>query len=106
MLGVSSRRRRAARLSYPELLEDRRLLSGLPRLVKDINFATSASRPRDPVTIGDMTYFGADDGVHGLQLWKTNGTAAGTAMVKDIPAGPRGTVLFDLTAVGDTLFFA
>ena len=36
-------------------------------------------------------YFGASDGVHGFELWRTDGTAAGTAMVKDIREGPFGS---------------
>ena len=37
--------------------------------------------------LGGSIYFGADDGVHGNELWKTNGTAAGTVLVQDIDQG-------------------
>lgn len=33
---------------------------------------------------GDQIYFGADDGVHGDEVWYTDGTANGTQMLKDI----------------------
>ncbi len=34
-----------------------------------------------------MLYFNADDGVHGYELWVTDGTTGGTNMVKDIFQG-------------------
>jgi uncharacterized repeat protein (TIGR01451 family) len=36
-------------------------------------------------------YFGASNGVHGHELWRTDGTAAGTTMVKDIREGQFGS---------------
>lgn len=35
-------------------------------------------------------FFSADDGNNGTELWKTNGTLAGTSMVKDINTGGDG----------------
>ena len=36
-------------------------------------------------------FFGANDGTHGPELWVSDGTAAGTTMVKDIIAGASGS---------------
>ena len=36
---------------------------------------------------GNIIYFTAKDNTNGLELWKTNGTAAGTEMIKDITPG-------------------
>lgn len=41
--------------------------------------------------------FTADDGVGGVELWKTDGTDAGTVLVKDIRAGSAGS---DVTNTG------
>lgn len=66
--------------------------------------------------VGTTLYFTADDGVHGNELWKSNGTAAGTVLVKDITAAVEdpygygvvneGTLISELTPAGSLLYFA
>src|SRR5205823_14267370 len=59
----------------------------------------------NPTTVGGFLYFDADDGAHGYELWRTDGTAAGTAMVADVNPGPGGSDARDFAAAGDKLFF-
>jgi ELWxxDGT repeat protein len=61
------------------------------------------------VSAGDNVYFAADDGIHGRELWKSDGTADGTYMVKDIhPSGSPFGFPFVLPGVdvGGALYFA
>ncbi|WP_353743905.1 ELWxxDGT repeat protein, partial [Microcystis sp. LSC13-02] len=44
-------------------------------------------------------------GVDGRELWRSDGTAAGTVLVKDINPGFFSSYPLNLTAVGNTLFF-
>lgn len=48
-----------------------------------------------PMTIemNDVLYFLGNDGVAGFELWRTDGTAAGTYMVKDINPGVGSIIL-------------
>ncbi len=75
-------------------------------MVLDINTTPLSTNAADLVAIGRTTYFSADDGVHGRELWKSNGTAAGTVMVADINPGSGGSEPSHLTNVNGTLFFA
>lgn len=42
-------------------------------------------------TIGGRIVFAADDGIHGRELWSTDGTPAGTQLVQDFKLGPGGS---------------
>ena len=63
-------------------LETRVLLSVTPQLIDSNAFGASA--PSDFVQVGNVVFFTADDGSHGQELWSTDGTPEGTALVKDI----------------------
>jgi ELWxxDGT repeat protein len=56
--------------------------------------------------VGNTLYFTANDGIHGAELWKTDGTAEGTVLVKDIRPGTGGSNLYDLTEVEGVLYFS
>jgi len=47
----------------------------------------------------------ADDGTNGNELWKSDGTALGTVLVKDINAESSGSNPSILTNVNGTLYF-
>src|SRR5438552_4901505 len=66
-----------------EQLEDRTLLSkGGPVLVLDINPGPGSSDAGSTTAvIGNTMYVGTNDGTHGTELWKSDGTAAGTVLV-------------------------
>lgn len=56
-----------------------------------ITDTSCSSKLGNLVSAGNKVFFRADDGVHGSELWQTDGTAAGTFMVKDINPYGNGT---------------
>jgi len=55
---------------------------------------------------GDHLFFRWDDFVHGTELWRSDGTAAGSALVADVAPGRAHSRLAGLTAAGGKLYFA
>ena len=100
-------KRPVRRVSVFEHLEERVLLALGPALVADINVETGA-RSSEPVEFTDVNgvlFFVASTLDKGSELWKTDGTAAGTVLVKDIYPGPEESFPRNLVNVDGTLFF-
>lgn len=56
-------------------------------------------------SLNDLYFFPANDGVHGTELWQSDGTAEGTVMVMDINPGVGGSQPGNLVVLGNTLYF-
>ncbi|HYI23197.1 MAG TPA: ELWxxDGT repeat protein [Candidatus Limnocylindrales bacterium] len=74
-----------------------------PTLVRDIR-PNYSSLPANLVAVGNTLFFTAH-GAGGRELWKSDGTEAGTIRVKNIRAGSASSNPFYLTDVAGTLFF-
>jgi len=80
-------------------------------LVRDINaIATplNSEVPGSPqLKLGALTLMVMDDGVHGGELWASDGTTQGTRLLKDINPGPTGSDINYFNLLGEqAVFFA
>ncbi len=88
-------------------------------LVKDIKPGGSSSITEPDCSCGETSYaggdltnvrgtlyFSADDGIHGFELWRSDGTERGTRMVKDINPGAGSSNISWITAVNRILYFS
>lgn len=76
-------------------------------MVKDIAQLgpNGSSSPQNFATAGSVAYFAADDGIHGRELWKTDGTGNSTVLVKDVVPGRYGSNPRNITAANRLVFF-
>lgn len=85
-----------------------------PRMVVDLNvrpvngsalpFPSAITAP-PRAELGRILYFAAADPLHGQELWRSDGTPAGTWLVRDIRPGRKGSNLMNLTAHQGRLYF-
>jgi ELWxxDGT repeat protein len=75
-------------------------------MVDDINPGTAWSFPGSMAAFDGAVFFAADNGVNGIELWTSDGTEAGTVMVRDIAPGSAHGGPAGLTAVGRFLLFS
>ena len=72
----------------------------------DMDTFPDNSLPQRLVSFNGNLFFSADDGVAGRELWKSDGTAAGTAMVSDITLGPLAGNPRNITPLDNLLLFS
>jgi ELWxxDGT repeat protein len=81
-------------------------------LVKDINPGPALSSPLDITAVGGIAFFSivkqsnAGDNTVLTELWRTDGTAAGTTLVWQAPGRFNGYTIRGLTSVGGALLFS
>ena len=61
--------------------------------------------PEYLTAVGNTLYFTADDGTKGAELWTSDGSEAGTGLVKDIHPGAASSNPRGLAAAFGRLFF-
>ncbi|MBX2973373.1 MAG: T9SS type A sorting domain-containing protein [Flavobacteriales bacterium] len=78
-------------------------------LVKDINPGTTGSLSAygpGLVVLNNKLYFNARNGTTGEELWVSDGTEAGTTMVKDISTGSASSYPNYFTVIGNKIYFS
>ena len=93
-----------------ELFMSDGILGGTTKMVKDINplFGSAPDRGSNPsslMPINGALYFSAMDGTNGYELWKTDGTDAGTIMVKNINPAAANSNPSNLVNLNGVLYF-
>ena len=74
-------------------------------MTADIYPGPKSSNPKYLVKTDHCMYFQANDGVHGVELWRSDGTTLGTYLLKDIYPGIGSSNPSYLTEYYDRIYF-
>src|SRR3984957_5673602 len=89
-------------------LRSAQFISQLVTNLPNVGGTAFNSDPSGGLTLGGYVYFAATDGPNGTtgrELWRTDGTAAGTTLVKDINPGAADSSPVLLAVAGTNLYF-
>lgn len=78
-------------------------------MVKDINPGVASSYNSNQTVFAisnNILFFNADNGTNGTELWKSDGTEAGTVMVEDINPDVASSNATGFTTLGSYVFFS
>ncbi len=81
-------------------------------ITKDINAQTDANPSNTDfidgypfAVLNNVMYFSADDGIHGSELWRSDGTATGTYMVINLEPGTNSSAPSEIITAANKLYF-
>ena len=80
------------------------IADGQVELFAEIRPGPEGSNPRRFTVVGDRLFFAADDGVHGEELWMTDGETV--TLVADIQPGPESSAIYGPVAYDGELIFS
>jgi len=84
--------------------------AGGTHIVKDVHvndnkmYDYNAYHPTLQAVINDVAYFSGSE-TYDIELWRTDGTSAGTSLVKDIFPGAKGSSPAKVAQSGNTMYF-
>lgn len=81
------------------------LHAAAPELLLDINTQNRSTNPGPYTPMGTVALFEGFDLARGAELWKSDGTPAGTAIVADLAPGSGSSGSSWVTVAGGTAFF-
>ncbi len=76
-----------------------------PQLVGDLDRTPAGNSVRNLSTAAGIVFFAGRDDTHGRELWRTDGTAAGTRLVADLSPGGSASEPSRVVEVGRRAYF-
>jgi ELWxxDGT repeat protein len=74
-------------------------------LLSLLTLGPAALRAESGVALGNVLFFSGSDPAHGAELWRSDGTVAGTRLLADLRPGRAGSEPRDLTVFQGRLWF-